>query len=357
MKFDYYIFNSYMPELDGDGPELYSKWLEQVELADELGFHCAWFTEHHFGYLGGMLPSPQLLTAALAHRTKRIRFGSSVSLLPIHNPLRLAEDIAVLDVLTNGRMEVGAGRGMGQTNYAAFGADGDTAQERFEEALNVMIKGWTEEDFCWDGRFFSWTKPLTVRPRVVQRPHPPIWLPVAHDPAHGRDMGLHGFNLLTIPWHAGFDTTRNIIESFRAGLREAGHTDQDREVLGMFYTHVAQTPELARAQIEVPWHHHSRIAAEDRGTPDREPRDYDTVVTHSKNIFGDPEMCRRHVARIQRELQLSRIACVFHFGGLPQEQALSSMRLFAEEVAPAFPEPALSQFGEDNPADTHVAAC
>jgi alkanesulfonate monooxygenase SsuD/methylene tetrahydromethanopterin reductase-like flavin-dependent oxidoreductase (luciferase family) len=336
VKFDYYIFNSYVPELDGDGPELYGKWLDQVQLAEELGFHCAWFTEHHFGLLGGMLPSPQLLTAALAHRTKRIRFGSSVSLLPLHNPLRLAEDVAVLDVLTGGRVEVGAGRGMDQTNYAAFGSDPGTAQERFEEALAVMIKGWTEQEFCWQGRFFSWTKPVTVRPRPVQQPHPPVWLPVSHDPEHGRDMGRHGFNLMTIPWHGGFETTRRIIDGYRLGLRDAGHADGEGEVMGMYYTHVAETPELARAQVERPWANHARIVAEDRGSPDRAPRDYDSVVAKVGAIFGDPEMCREHIRRIQSQLGLNRLACVFHFGGMRQDRVLASMRLFAEEVAPAF---------------------
>lgn len=336
VKFDFYTFNSYLPDLDGEGPELYGKWIDQVELADELGFHCAWFTEHHFGMLGGMLPSPQLLTAALAHRTKRIRFGSAVSLLSVHNPLRIAEDMAVLDILTNGRIEVGAGRGMAQTNYAAFGTDPATAQERFEEALDIVIKGWTQEQFRWEGRFFNWTKPLTVRPRPIQKPHPPVWLPVSHDPEHGREMGRRGFNLMMIPWHAGFEVARQIIDSYCAGLREAGHDGAEHEIMGMYYTHVAETPAQARSQAEGPWANHARISAEDRGSPDRQPRDYDTVLGRTGAIFGDPEMCRQHIGRIQAHLGLSRIACVFHFGGMPQGQVLSSMRLFASEVAPAF---------------------
>ena len=336
LKFDYYTFNSWMPEVDGTGPELYAKWTEQIKLADELGFHCAWFTEHHFGMLGGMLPNPQLLTAALASRTKRIRFGSAVSLLSLHNPLRIAEDMAVLDVLTNGRVEVGAGRGMAQTNYAAFGADPDTAQERFEEALEVMVRGWTEEDFTWDGRFFQWTKPVTVRPRPVQQPHPPVWLPVSHDPEHGRDMGRRGFNLMMIPWRAGFETARRIIDEYRAGLREAGIDEHSREILGMYYTHVAETPELAKAQAAEPWANHARISAADRGTPDPMSRDYDAVVARTSSIFGDVDMCRGHIRRIQDQLGLDRVACVFHFGGMPQAKVMASMELFASEVAPAF---------------------
>jgi alkanesulfonate monooxygenase SsuD/methylene tetrahydromethanopterin reductase-like flavin-dependent oxidoreductase (luciferase family) len=149
-------------------------------------------------------------------------------------------------------------------------------------------------------------------------------------------MGRRGFNLLTIPWHGGFENTRRIIDSYCAGLREAGH-DSSKEVLGMYYTHVAGTPAQARAQAEGPWAAHERISAADRGTPERKLlRDYDTTVASTGAIFGDPAMCRRHIERIQAELHLDRIACVFHFGGMPQDQVLASMRLFAAEVAPAF---------------------
>src|SRR5262245_11967798 len=112
LTFDYYVLNSYVPEAEGEGPDLYRKWREQVVLADELGFTCAWFTEHHFHPFGGMLPNPRLLIAALAQHTSRIRFGTAVIVLPFYNPVRVAEDVAMLDILSNGRLEVGIGRGM-----------------------------------------------------------------------------------------------------------------------------------------------------------------------------------------------------------------------------------------------------
>src|SRR5215218_4533563 len=109
MKFDYYLLNTYIPEADGDGPALYRKWMDQVVAADGLGFGCAWFTEHHFSMFGGMLPNPTLLMAALAQRTQHIRFGTAVILLPFHNPLRVVEDVAMLDILSGGRMDLGIG--------------------------------------------------------------------------------------------------------------------------------------------------------------------------------------------------------------------------------------------------------
>ncbi|MFI5269890.1 MAG: LLM class flavin-dependent oxidoreductase [Chloroflexota bacterium] len=174
MKFDYYILNSYVRELDGEGPELYAKWIEQVELAEELGYSCAWITEHHFDDYGGMLPSPQLLIASLAQRTSHIRLGTSVSLLPMHQPVRIAEDMAVLDVLTNGRIEVGVGSGMAQTRYGVFGIDPADVRARLEEGVDVLVRAWTHEQFLWDGRFVHCPTPVTVRPRPV---HPPLSWP------------------------------------------------------------------------------------------------------------------------------------------------------------------------------------
>ena len=140
MKFGYYILNTYVPELDGESPELYSHWLEQIDAAEALGFDSMWTTEHHFRYFGGMLPNPQLLLTAAAQRTQRMRLGSAVTLLPMHHPVRIAEDFAMLDLLSNGRLNFGAGRGMHPLEYLTFNADWNTAQLRLPEALDIVVR-------------------------------------------------------------------------------------------------------------------------------------------------------------------------------------------------------------------------
>ncbi len=112
MKFGYYILNTYVPELDGGSREIYSKWLEQMDAAEALGFDSLWVTEHHFRHFGGQMPSPSVILAAAAQRTKKMRLGAAVSLLPMHNPLRIAEEFAMVDQLSEGRLCFGAGRGM-----------------------------------------------------------------------------------------------------------------------------------------------------------------------------------------------------------------------------------------------------
>src|SRR5262249_33228142 len=107
MEFGYYILNTYEPEHDGSASALYGRYLEPAEAAEAAGFDAIWATEHHFRHFGGMTPSPQLLLTAISQRTRRARLGSSVSILPLHHPLRIAEDFAVLDVLSDGRLEFG----------------------------------------------------------------------------------------------------------------------------------------------------------------------------------------------------------------------------------------------------------
>ena len=104
MKFGYYILNTYVPELDGDSSELYSHWLEQIDAAEGLAFDSLWITEHHFRYFGGMMPSPSILLSAAAQRTNKMRLGAAVSILPMHNPLRIAEEFAMVDQLSGGRV-------------------------------------------------------------------------------------------------------------------------------------------------------------------------------------------------------------------------------------------------------------
>jgi alkanesulfonate monooxygenase SsuD/methylene tetrahydromethanopterin reductase-like flavin-dependent oxidoreductase (luciferase family) len=341
MKFDYYVLSTYVPEADGDGPELYAKWIEQVALAEELGFDCAWFTEHHFGRFGGMLPSPQLFMAALAQHTTTIRLGTAVVLLPLHHPVRIAEETAMLDILSNGRLEVGVGRGMATQPYWLFGTDPAEAQEKLEEQVQILIGAWTSPSFSWEGKHYSFAGPVTLRPRPVQRPHPPLWMPTGSTPEHSRWIGSHGINQMTIPWLQGFETVRRVIDQYQVGLREGGFAADHHEVLAYLPAYVGETPERARAESQTYWRAFREVSDEDRGSPSPNFIPLEALVADSRVIFGDAEECRGHVRRIIDELpDVTRLALMFHFGGMPQELALASMRRFARDVAPEFAEPA-----------------
>ena len=155
MKFGYYILNTYVPEFDGGSREIYSKWLEQIDAAESLGFDSLWVTEHHFRHFGGQMPSPSVILAAASQRTKKMRLGAAVSILPMHNPLRIAEEFAMVDQLSSGRLDFGAGRGMHPTEYAVFGYDWSDAQKRLPEALDIVMRAWSGEEFEWQSENYT----------------------------------------------------------------------------------------------------------------------------------------------------------------------------------------------------------
>lgn len=333
MKFDYYLLNTYYPELDGPAPRLYANWMEQALAAEEAGYDTLWATEHHFRSFGGMLPNPQVLMAALAAKTSRIRFGTAVSILPLHHPLRIAEDMAMLDNISGGRIDVGVGRGMPHVEYDIYGADWDHAQDWVEEEVAILRAAWTQPEFSWQGKQYTYSKPVTVLPPVIQQPHPPLWMTANRDESHFRWIGREGLNLMTLPWVLpSYDLSRKLVEAYREGLREGGHDVNRHEVLAMFPTHVAATEDDARF-AEEHWMNWKKQAFAERGSEIFNILSYERVVEDSRCIFGTPEMCRQHVRRIRDEIGVTQVATVHHFGGMPQEKVLASMHLFAAEVA------------------------
>jgi alkanesulfonate monooxygenase SsuD/methylene tetrahydromethanopterin reductase-like flavin-dependent oxidoreductase (luciferase family) len=159
---------------DGQSPVArYQETLEQAARAEALGFESVWPVEHHFHRAVSALPCPALLLAAVAARTRTLRLGTAIVQLPLAHPLRVAEELATLDVLSGGRVEVGVGRGGNPAHFAGFGVPMAESRGRFEEALDYVGLAWSEERFSFCGRYFQ-AADLALAPRPVQRPHPPV---------------------------------------------------------------------------------------------------------------------------------------------------------------------------------------
>ena len=154
MKFGLLFNTDYHAEVHGPPAEYYAHILDEIVLAEALGFHSAWFGEHH--YSAYSFGAPAVMATAAAARTNRIRLGTGVSLLPIHNPIRLAEEYATLDILSGGRLEYGVGRGFLRYALDLFGVEEDESHERYREALELILKAWTSrESFDFEGRFWN----------------------------------------------------------------------------------------------------------------------------------------------------------------------------------------------------------
>ena len=343
MKFGYYILNTYVPELDGPSPELYARWLEQFDAAENLGFDSLWITEHHFRHFGGMTPNPQLLLTAAAQRTKRLRLGTSVSLVPMHHPIRIAEDFAMLDLLSDGRVDFGAGRGMSADDYGIFGSDYKTAQPRLVEALEIIKTAWTQDMLEYDGEHYHYHG-LKVLPKPKQQPHPPIYVTAAREPENARMIGRNGYHLMTLPWLFTNENQRKFIEVYLSALQESGHAVEDQEVFVMYPAYVGESDAQARAEALECWYRWRAMALAALGLdPGKGPRyeetfchlSYEAMVADSRAVFGGPETCVRNLKRIRNVVGPTHIGLVFHFGGLSQEKVLRSMERFARFVMPA----------------------
>src|SRR3989442_2922636 len=171
MKFGtFYFFRAPPGQAHAD---IIRRELEQIEWTEELGFDEIWLTEQHFIEYG-LYVDPAALASAAASRTRRIRIGLAAAILPFHHPLRLAEQMALVDILSDGRLDVGVGRGNRPAEFAGYRVPQQESRERFDETVDVMQRGWTEERFSYHGRFFAFDD-VRVIPKPVQRPHPPLY--------------------------------------------------------------------------------------------------------------------------------------------------------------------------------------
>src|ERR1700722_8816549 len=160
---------------------VYETALERFAVMDQTGYAAVWLPDHDFSRFS-VCPSVHMMGTMAAARTKRLRIGMAVSLAPFYNPLRLAEEVALLDVLSGGRVNWGAGRGFERSEFAAFGIPGEESAPRFHEAVEIVLKAWTNQRLSHDGRFFQYDG-VEVLPKPFQTPHPPGWMPASSTPA------------------------------------------------------------------------------------------------------------------------------------------------------------------------------
>src|ERR687887_2887481 len=212
--------------------ERYEEMLDLMAYGETLGFDVVWMAEIHFGGAFSLLSVPLMVVPVIAQRTRRIRIGTAVTLLPLHHPLSLAEQAATADLLSGGRLEFGVGRGSIPTQFHGFRVPVAENRGRFDEALEIIRLAWTQERFSYHGAFYDIDN-ITVVPKPVQQPHPPVRVGVhtAESFAHLGDLGL--------PIYSGTTTTplpelRECMTLYREHLAVAGHPWQDDQMALMF---------------------------------------------------------------------------------------------------------------------------
>ncbi len=340
VKFGSHYLPTYVPDLDGPITKFYQRMFSQMEEMDRLGYDHIWVTEHHFAMYGGTLPQPPIFMSAIARTTKRIRLGVAINVLPLHNPLEVAESYAMVDVISNGRLDFGVGKGSEAHEYRKFGFNQAEATGRMYEGMEIIRQAWSDNPVNFSGEFFKYEN-VPVLPKPVQRPHPPIWVGCARSEESFRWAGENGYHLMTLPYlYREADVLPGFVKAYRSGLAKAGHDFTATEVLGKFHIYVSSSLDKA---IEEAAPYLANYTDVHRGAdPQRKERglmvvrDVRVQLSEGFVIAGDPERCVDTIHKWREHAGLTAISGTFHFGGMPQEMAMKNIRLFAEGVMPHF---------------------
>jgi natural product biosynthesis luciferase-like monooxygenase protein len=335
MKFGAHYLPTYIPELDGPAPEFYRKMFEQMELLDHLGFHQVWVTEHHFHEYGGTIPDPATFLSAVASRTTRIRLGIAIVVLPLHNPIEVAESYAMVDVISGGRLDFGVGRGT-PTELERFGIGYEDSVLRLREGTEIIRQGWSGQPLDFTGKRFDYTG-VRIVPTPVQQPHPPIWVAASRSDDTYRWAGEKGFHLLTLPYMYEPDALRTSIDHYRESLVKAGHDPATREVLGKFHIYVTDSAPAAVEEAGPYLHNYWKVAdSQHLGRAWARSMQAAEQIRRGNVIAGEPRRCIDIIRRWQKVLGLTVVSGTFYFGGMPQAMARRNIYRFAAEVMPAF---------------------
>ena len=315
-------------------PQVYSEQLEQMRLADRLGFDSIWLTEHHFSsvpYVPDVdgeyciSASPYAMACAASQITKNVRIGSAVKVLPLEHPLRTAEDVAMADILSEGRIEFGVGLGYRKYEFDGLEVSMEEKLDRYKEALEIIVGAWTTNEFSYDGRF--WNVPrLSLVPRPVQSPYPPVWIASRYTPRDVIDFALDsGYKLL-----AAWQPAHELAETYRMVEEQRKLRGLTGEPLGFAcIRHVFVAESDTEAQ---------RDGADAVDYYLKSTRQFRPVGDHEKDqmIFGGPETCVEKLRILSEKAGINNLICWMNYGDLDQETVHRSMRLFAEAVIPAF---------------------
>ena len=222
---------------------VYESALERFSVMDTTGYDAVWLAEHHFSSFS-VCPSVHMMGTMAAARTKRLRIGMAVSLAPFYNPLRLAEEVALLDVLSGGRVNWGAGRGFERSEFAAFGIPGEESAARFHETVEIVLKAWTNQRLSHQGRFFNY-EDVEVLPKPTQAPHPPVWMAASSVSAIEWAAG-QGHAILMDPHSSRADLIAKR-RHYAAKMAEAGFSDAGKDIPMARLIAVDETAEKAHA--------------------------------------------------------------------------------------------------------------
>jgi alkanesulfonate monooxygenase SsuD/methylene tetrahydromethanopterin reductase-like flavin-dependent oxidoreductase (luciferase family) len=335
--------------------------LEQIELADQVGFDYAWEVEHHFLVEYSHSSAPEVLLAAASQRTKNIRLGHGVALLPypFNHPIRVAERAAALDILSKGRVELGTGRSITEQELGGFDIDPADSRPMWEEAIQMIPKMWTQDTFSWEGDYFN-VPPRNVIPKPVQKPHPPMWM-ACTQPESFRLAGSKGLGALSFGFIAP-GVLEASLSVYRQAIGEAQPVGQfiNNQFAATTFACVAPTDEEAlengRPAAEffqqslgilfVPWakkenvpetyqYYATMAQLVEQRLAQSDGSEFDQAWESGAIAIGSPERVRK-VCEMYEKAGVDQLILMVQAGRISDESCKQTIRLFGEEIIPHF---------------------
>ena len=327
----------------------YEETMMQIQHADSLGFDVAWLAELHFYPTFSIMPSPLLVASAVAQHAPRIRLGIAVNLLPLHNPLRNAEDAATLDILSNGRLEYGAGRGSIPLHFAGYNVPLKESRQRFLEVLDILLLAWTTETFSYTGTYYQY-QDVQVVPKPVQKPHPP--LRIACNSSDSFEIaGERGWRVFCSPVVVPIARLQEDVATYNALLDAHETPRHGDEIALMAPVYVNASASKARNIPQESLMHYWQVLRNMHQAVKSPPpahmtprmREMQTRLEHMTYeealktfaIFGEPSYCIDRIQWLKETCGINHFICWFNTGGIiHHQQVMTSMTLFTEKVMP-----------------------
>ena len=347
MKFGLFYLPTYLP----DGHNLNTRMhniVQQVEYAEQIGFDYAWMVEHHFVRHGGFLSANYAFLSYLAARTKKIRLGTGATVLPLNDAVRVAEQAATLDQLSNGRLEFGVGRGFIRDEFEAFGVSMKESRDRVEEGVDLIVNAWTQAPLEYESRFRPKMTGLNVLPKPYQKPHPPIWNACLMSPESFDWTAQEGHNLLYVAYHVDHPVATERIGWYRDALPKYGRKVNDHEVCCVYHAYFMETEDddQLKSIVDGPMSEYAAAGIEAASKPpDPETyKGYDRREAGQQQltfdryypgrvVMGGPHQVVDRIKELRR-IGITQVSFLIDFGSLAQDQIMNSLKIFGDKILP-----------------------
>ena len=344
------MFMQFEARPGGSAPDAFREGFQLVDAAESCGLDGAWLAEMHFTPDRSVLSSPITIASSIATRTRRLRIGMAVYVLPLNNPLRIAEEVATVDQISEGRFDFGIGRSGFARSYDVYGVPYAESRARFREALDIILQAWRGEPFSYAGEYYR-VQDATVAPLPYQQPHPPFRMAATTAETFPR-AGAAGFPIFVGLRGMDIPELRDNLKAYRQAWQDAGHPGAG-DVSLRIPVYAGLTEKAARAEplesIQNYFGRMGRLYAADAGSAgieQTELRDqraarlsalsYDDILA-TKVAFGTPAGLVDRFAELRAELGLDGVVAELNAGGLiPHDIILRNIRLLTEKVLPAF---------------------